>query len=61
MVDEILNEKDTRTGYNKEEYIKKKKEQLNNAYKTIDEGLEEIKSNPVCYPCFRASASVGAQ
>lgn len=46
MIDEILNEKDTKTGYNKEEYIKKKKEQLNNAYKTIDEGLEEIKSNP---------------
>ena len=46
MVEEILNEKDTKTGYNKEEYIKKKKEQLNNAYKTIDEGLEEIKSNP---------------
>ncbi len=45
MVDEILNEKDTKSTYDKEAYIKKKREQLDNAYKTIDKGLEELTTN----------------
>lgn len=45
MVDEILNEKDTKNTYDKEAYIKKKREQLDNAYKTIDEGLEDLTTN----------------
>ena len=40
MVDEILNEKDTKSTYDKEAYIKKKREQLDNAYKTIDTIIE---------------------
>lgn len=46
MVDEILNEKDTKSICDKEAYAKKKREQLDNAYKTIDEGLEELITNP---------------
>lgn len=46
MVDEILNEKESKIAYDKEAYIKKKKKQLENAYKTIDEGLDEIITNP---------------
>lgn len=37
---------ETKVSYDKEAYIKKKREQLDNAYKTIDEGLEEITTNP---------------
>ncbi len=37
---------ETKASYDKEAYIKKKREQLDNAYKTIDEGLEEITTNP---------------
>ena len=37
---------ETKASYDKETYIKKKREQLDNAYKTIDEGLEEITTNP---------------
>ena len=37
---------ETKASYDKEAYIKKKREQLGNAYKTIDEGLEEITTNP---------------
>ena len=37
---------ETKVSYVKEAYIKKKREQLDNAYKTIDEGLEEITTNP---------------
>ena len=33
---------ENKVSYDKEAYIKKKREQLDNAYKTIDEGLEEI-------------------
>ena len=36
---------ETKVSYDKEAYIKKKREQLDNAYETIDEGLEEITTN----------------
>lgn len=45
MIDEIINSSQT-SNYDKEAYKQKKKEQLEIAYGTIKEGIDEIKSNP---------------
>lgn len=46
MLDEIITKATTNDGYDKEAYKQRKKEQKENAYKMIDEALDELKSNP---------------
>lgn len=46
MIDDILNNANDNVGYDKEAYKQRKKEQKENAYKIIDEALEELKDNP---------------
>ena len=46
MIDEIVNNTISKDGYDKESFKQRKREQLQNAYKMIDEGLDKIKSNP---------------
>ena len=46
MIDEIVNNTISKDGYDKESFKQRKREQLQNAYKMIDEGLDKIKSDP---------------
>lgn len=46
MIDDLINESKEQSGYDKEAYKKYKREQLDNAYKMIDESVEELKTNP---------------
>ena len=45
MIDEIIEKANSNNSYDKESYKKRKREQLDNAYKMIDEALEELKTN----------------
>ena len=40
MIEDIINNANSSVGYDKDAYIKKKREQLDQAYKTIDEAVE---------------------
>lgn len=46
MIDDVINKATMQDGYDKEAYIKKKREQLEWAYKTVEECVEELKTNP---------------
>ena len=46
MIEDIINNANSSVGYDKDAYIKKKREQLDQAYKTIDEAVEELKNSP---------------
>lgn len=46
MIDDLITESKSSSGYDKEAYKKYKKEQLDKAYKMIDESVEELKTNP---------------
>lgn len=46
MIDEIITKANSKDGYDKEAYKQRKKEQKEQAYKMIDEALEELKGNP---------------
>ena len=46
MIDEIINKANTKNNYDVEAYKKRKREQKENAYKMIDEALEELKGHP---------------
>ena len=45
MIDEIITKANSKDGYDKEAYKQRKKEQKEQAYKMIDEALEELKGN----------------
>lgn len=45
MIDELLDEIKPKHSYDKEAYIKKKQSQLDQAYKTIEDAILELKSN----------------
>lgn len=46
MIDEIINNTISKDGYDKESFKQRKREQLQSAYKMVDEGLDKIKSDP---------------
>lgn len=46
MIDEIIDKANNKNNYDVEAYKKRKREQIINAYKMIDEALEELKGNP---------------
>ena len=46
MIDDVISKATSQDGYDKDAYIKKKKEQLEWAYKTVEECVEELKTNP---------------
>lgn len=46
MIDEIINKANDKNSFDVEAFKKRKKEQKENAYKMIDEALEELKGNP---------------
>lgn len=53
MIDEIISKVASQdTGYDKEAFKQRKKEQKENAYKMIDEALEELKSNPEFFKTY---------
>lgn len=45
MIDDVINKATFQDGYDKDAYIKKKREQLEWAYKTVEECVEELKTN----------------
>ncbi len=49
MIDEIIKEANSKEAYDKEAYKQRKKEQKQEAYKMIDEALEELKTNPTFF------------
>lgn len=53
MIDEIISKVASQdVGYDKEAFKQRKKEQKENAYKMIDEALEELKSNPEFFKTY---------
>lgn len=46
MIDEVISKATTQDGYDKEAYIQKKREQLNWAYNTVEQSIEELKNSP---------------